>query len=273
MSARRSERTCTPRGRARRRARQAIRRTCRGETRTIRLNDIDYGVVGVLGPVALDPELDNAVFVTQWAAKHDFDTEGEPNEVLHPREHAETRSETADAIPTAINLGGTDQVSTKCRATCCKAAAQADKTLQQTALFAGLARARGRRPRDRERDVDLGDPTLVGDRHPPRASGTPARRSRLQFLLEALFVGRARRAPRALRSASGSCTSCRRFAGWVVVIDYGRCPLWIGLRRRRVRRRGPLPVGQGGAPRAAGDASSRLTASPDRSRCALASSS
>src|SRR5207344_3187733 len=42
----------------------------RGENRTIRLNDTNFGVVGVLGPVALDPDLDNAVFVTQWAAKH-----------------------------------------------------------------------------------------------------------------------------------------------------------------------------------------------------------
>ena len=36
-----------------------------GETRTIKLNDTDFGVVGVLGSVALDPDLDNAVFITQ----------------------------------------------------------------------------------------------------------------------------------------------------------------------------------------------------------------
>ena len=40
-----------------------------GEMRTIQLNNTNFGVVGVLGPVALDPTLDNAVFVTQWAAK------------------------------------------------------------------------------------------------------------------------------------------------------------------------------------------------------------
>ena len=36
-----------------------------GEIRTITLNGIDYGVVGVLDRVALDPNLDNAAFVTQ----------------------------------------------------------------------------------------------------------------------------------------------------------------------------------------------------------------
>ena len=49
-----------------------------GEIRSITLNGIDYGVVGVLDKVALDPNLDNAAFVTQWAADHDFATEGEP---------------------------------------------------------------------------------------------------------------------------------------------------------------------------------------------------
>ena len=56
-----------------------------GETRTIRLNDIDYGVVGVLGRVALDPDLDNAVFITQWAAKHDFATDGQAEPALRPQ--------------------------------------------------------------------------------------------------------------------------------------------------------------------------------------------
>ena len=52
-----------------------------GEIRTIRLNSTNFGVVGVLGPVALDPDLDNAAFVTQWAAKNDFGTDGKPNQL------------------------------------------------------------------------------------------------------------------------------------------------------------------------------------------------
>src|SRR5262249_52045377 len=52
-----------------------------GEIRTVRLNNVNFGVVGVLGPVALDPDLDNAVFITQWAAKHFFGTDGKPNQL------------------------------------------------------------------------------------------------------------------------------------------------------------------------------------------------
>ena len=61
-----------------------------GEIRTIRLNDTNFGVVGVLGPVALDPDLDNAVFITQWAAKNDFGTDGKPNQLYVPLEPGET---------------------------------------------------------------------------------------------------------------------------------------------------------------------------------------
>ena len=83
-----------------------------GETRTIRLNSTNFGVVGVLGSVPLDPDLDNAAFVTQWAAKHVFGTNGKPNE-LYVRAMPGTTQATANAIPTAINLGGPDQVSTQ----------------------------------------------------------------------------------------------------------------------------------------------------------------
>ena len=81
-------------------------RYLRGENRTIQLNGINYAVVGVLGSVALDPDLDNAVFITQWAAKHDFATDGKPNQ-LYVRSKTGDTQQTADAIPTAINLGGT----------------------------------------------------------------------------------------------------------------------------------------------------------------------
>ncbi len=52
-----------------------------GESRTISLNGTSFGVVGVLGSVPLDPELDNAAFVTQWAAQNVFHTNGQPNEL------------------------------------------------------------------------------------------------------------------------------------------------------------------------------------------------
>ena len=42
------------------------------------------------------------------------------------------------------------------------------------------------------------------------------------------------------------------------MIDYGRIPIWMGLALACVGRRGPVPVDQGRAPRAARDASARL---------------
>ena len=124
-------------GGARRRAREAVRVPAAARTARSGSTTPNFGVVGVLGPVALDPDLDNAVFITQWAAKHDFATDGKPNQ-LYVRSKTGTTQETADAIPTAINLGGPDQVSTKVPSDVLQAASQADKTLQQTALFAGL---------------------------------------------------------------------------------------------------------------------------------------
>ena len=101
------------------------------------MNSTNFGVVGVLGPVPLDPTLDNAAFVTQWAAKHVFGTNGKPNE-LYVRTKNGTTQATANAIPTAISLGGPDQVSTQVPSDVLAAQAQANKTLQKVALFAGL---------------------------------------------------------------------------------------------------------------------------------------
>ena len=59
--------------------------TCPGEIRTIQLNGTNFGVVGVLGSVALDPELDNAAFVTQWAAEERLQHQRRAQPALHPR--------------------------------------------------------------------------------------------------------------------------------------------------------------------------------------------
>ena len=130
------------------------------ETRTIRLNSTNFGVVGELGPVPLDPELDNAVFVTQWSAKHIFGTDGKPNQ-LYVRASPGTTQETANAIPKAISLGGPDQTSTNVPSDVLQAASQADKTLQQVALFAGLLALAVGGLGHRQRHVDLGHPAIV----------------------------------------------------------------------------------------------------------------
>jgi putative ABC transport system permease protein len=197
-----------------------------GETRTVRLNGFDYGVVGVLDNVELDPSLDNAVFVTQWAAEHDFDTEGKPTK-LYVRAVDGRTEETAEAIPTAVNLGGPEEVTTKIPSDALAAASEADKTLQQTALFAGiLALAVG----------GLGIANVMSISVIQRSAEIGVRRAlghlrsmiALQFLLEALFVG-------VLGGLLGALLGVAVVYGvsalvdWVVVIDYRRMPLWIGL--------------------------------------------
>ena len=198
----------------------------RGESRTIRLNDTNFGVVGVLAPVALDPDLDNAVFITQWAAKHYFATDGKPNQ-LYIRSTNGTTQATADAIPTAINLGGPEQVSTKVPSDVLQAASQADKTLQQTALFAGLlALAVGGLGIANvmsisviQRSSEIGIRRVVG--HSRSKIGS-------QFLLESLFVG-------VLGGILGAALGIgivylvSAFANWVVVINYHKIPIWMTL--------------------------------------------
>jgi putative ABC transport system permease protein len=197
-----------------------------GEIRTIRLNGIDYGVVGVLSPVALEPSLDNAVFITQWAAKHDFASSGAPSK-MYVRAVPGTTQETADALPTAINLGGTDSVSTKIPSDALEASSRADKTLQQTALFAGLlALAVG----------GLGIANVMSisviQRSPEigirRALGSTRSLIALQFLLEALFIGLLGGVIGAFLGV-GVVYLVSNMAGWVVVVNYGKMPIWIGL--------------------------------------------
>lgn len=197
-----------------------------GEIRSIRLNQIDYGVVGVLGVVDLDPDLDNAVFITQYAAKHDFSTDGNPNK-LYIRSDPDRTQETADAIPTAINLGGPDEVSTQVPSDVLQASAQADRTLQQTALFAGLlALAVGGLGIANVMSISvIQRSSEIGIR---RAVGHSRSRIASQFLLESMFVGLFG----GLLGAAvgvGIVYLVSNLANWVVVIAFDRIPIWMGL--------------------------------------------
>jgi putative ABC transport system permease protein len=197
-----------------------------GEIRTIQLNGINFGVVGVLGSVALDPQLDNAAFVTQWAAKHVLGTVGLPNE-LYIRALPGTTQATANAIPTAISLGGTDQVSTQIPSNVLQAAAQANKTLQRVALLAGLLAltvggigiANVMSISVIQRSAEIGIRRAVG--HSRSKIGS-------QFLLESLFVG-------VLGGILGALLGIAvvygvsALSGWTVVIDYSEIPIWMGL--------------------------------------------
>jgi putative ABC transport system permease protein len=197
-----------------------------GETRTIMLNSTDFGVVGVLGPVPLDPTLDNAAFVTQWAAEHVFGTNGHPNELYIRAENGTTQA-TADAVPTAISLGGTDQATTQVPSGVLAAQAQANKTLQKVALLAGLlvltlgglGIANVMSISVIQRSSEIGIRRAVG--HSRSTIGA-------QFLLESIFVG-------LLGGLLGASLGIAvvylvsLFEHWVVEIGYGQIPIWIGL--------------------------------------------
>lgn len=197
-----------------------------GEARTIRLNTADFAVVGVLGAVPLDPELDNAVFVTEWAAKHALGTNGHPNQIYIRAAPGATQA-TADAIPTAISLGGSNQVSTQIPSNVLQAAAQANRTLQQVALLAGLlALTVGGIGIANVMSISvIQRSSEIGIR---RAVGHSRSKIGAQFLLESLFVG-------LLGGLVGAAVGVAvvygvsAVAGWVVVIDYAAIPLWMGL--------------------------------------------
>ncbi|HTT86163.1 MAG TPA: ABC transporter permease [Acidimicrobiales bacterium] len=197
-----------------------------GEIRTVELNQTNFGVVGVLGNVPLAPELDNAVFVTQWSAKNVFGTNGQPNE-LYIRAKAGTTQQTANAVPTAISLGGPDQVSTQIPSNVLQAAAQANSTLQKVALFAGLlALTVGGLGIANVMSISvIQRSSEIGIR---RAVGHSRSKIGLQFVLEALFVG-------VLGGALGALLGVAivyvvsALATWTVVISYATIPVWLAL--------------------------------------------
>ena len=183
-------------------------------------------MVGVLAPVALDPDLDNAAFVTQWAAKHVLGTNGRPNQ-LYIRAVNGTTQATANAIPTAINLGGPNQASTQIPSNVLAAAAQANRTLQEVALLAGLLAltvggigiANVMSISVIQRSSEIGIRRAVGHSRSKIAS---------QFLLESLFVGVLGGMIGALLGIAVVYT-VSWFAGWVTVISYADIPIWMGL--------------------------------------------
>ncbi|MGA2521114.1 MAG: ABC transporter permease [Acidimicrobiales bacterium] len=197
-----------------------------GEVRTVQLNGVDFGVVGVLGSVPLDPDLDNALFVTQWTAQHVFDTNGQPNQV-YVRADPGTTQQTANDIPTAIGLGGPDQTSTQVPSNVLQAAAQANTTLQEVALFAGLlALTVGGLGIANVMSISvIQRSSEIGIR---RAVGHNRAKIGLQFLLESLFVG-------ILGGAMGAVLgvvivyAVSAIAHWTPVVNYSQIPLWMGL--------------------------------------------
>ncbi len=226
-----------------------------GEVRTIRLNGLDYGIVGVLGDVELDPGLSNAVFITLDSAKADFGAKGDPTKVYIRSQDGKT-PQTATMIPTAIALGGTDEVAVDVPSDALKASAQADKTLQQTALFAGLlALAVGGLGIANvmsisviQRSSEIGIRRAIGA-HAQHDRGAVPPRGDLRRAVRRPHRRCARRRDRATDLCARGLGRRHRLRPHAA-LDRPR--------GRRVGRRGSLSVGEGRATRTVGDASSRL---------------
>src|SRR4029079_7525777 len=130
-------------------------------------------------------------------------------------------------IPTAVTWAGPDKVRTKRQREVLKAASQADKTLQQTALFAGLlALTVGGLGIANVMSISvIQRSSEIGIR---RAVGHSRSKIGLQFLLESLFVG-------ILGGILGAALGIgvvylvSSFADWVVVIAYQKIPIWMSL--------------------------------------------
>ena len=181
-------------------------------------------------------------------------TKGKPTKLYVRARRGETEA-TSKAIPTAINLGGPDSVSTKIPSDALAASAQADETLQQTALFAGiLALAVG----------GIGIANVMSISVIQRSSEIGIRRAARAHAFDDRAAvparGAVRRHPRGsagVFSALRSCISCHRSragssssTGPHAAVDRAR--------RRGVGAGRALPVGQGRPARATGDAAPRL---------------
>jgi putative ABC transport system permease protein len=196
----------------------------RGEIRTIRLGDTDYGVVGVLDRAELRPELDEAVFIPLATAERDFVDEPRPTRLFVRSVEGRTE-ETARALPTAIALGGTDEVTTTVPSDALAAQAEADKSLQRTAFMAGVLAlllgaigiANVMSISVIQRSNEIGIRRALGHRRSTVA---------MQFFLEAVAVG-------VLGGVSGAglgilvVTVTSALLDWTVVLQYGLIPWWV----------------------------------------------
>ncbi|HAP74965.1 MAG TPA: hypothetical protein DCR14_02685, partial [Acidimicrobiaceae bacterium] len=109
-----------------------------GEVRAIVLAGIEYGVVGVLDKVELEPGFDNAVFIPFAAAEADFlDDDIQPNK-LYARATEGMESDTAEALKVAVGLGGPTEVQTELKSEALELASQSDRQLQLIVVAMGL---------------------------------------------------------------------------------------------------------------------------------------
>ena len=158
-----------------------------GEARTISLNGIDYGVVGVLDWVLLEPSMDSAVFITFPTAERDWDTDGQDPTRLYIRAPTNTQW-VAEEVPTVVSLGGPDGARTSIPTDLLDAQSQVDESLNNlTKLMGGLALIVGGVGIANVMSISvIQRSSEIGIR---RALGHSRSTIALQFLFEALTVG------------------------------------------------------------------------------------
>lgn len=158
------------------------------ELRTISVGGFDYSVVGILDSVQLEPGFDTAVFIPFSRAETDFlDDDVLPNKI-YARVDPDRVDESADALVTAISLGGPDEVKTDVKSEALELAAQSDRQLQLIVvsmgllaiIVGGLGIANVMSISVIQRSAEIGI---------RRALGHTRRIIALQFLLEAVVVG------------------------------------------------------------------------------------
>ena len=159
----------------------------RGEQRTISLNSVTYGVVGVLDWVLLEPSMDSAVFIPFSTAEKDWDIESQDPTRLYVRAPTNTQL-VAEEIPTVVSLGGPDGARTSVPTDLLDAESQVDESLNNlTQLMGGLALIVGGVGIANVMSISVIQRSAeIGIR---RALGHTRATIAVQFLFEALVVG------------------------------------------------------------------------------------
>jgi putative ABC transport system permease protein len=186
--------------------------------RTIKLNDRDFGVVGVVERYPLDSVFDNAVFIPMTTADREFDAGTEPDTVYVRSDPAFTLT-TQDALPVAVNLGSNDEVVTSVLSDALEAEAAADSTLQiivaamglLALVVGGVGIANVMSISVIQRSAEIGIRRALGHGRLVIAA---------QFLLESVAVGLLGGLAGAL-AGIGIVVLASRIAGWVHVLSPG----------------------------------------------------
>ena len=157
------------------------------EPRSIELNGISYGVVGVLDYVLLEPSMDSAVFITFSNAVEDWDIEEPDPTRLYIRAPTNTKY-VAQEVPTVVSLGGPDGANTNVPTDLLDAQSQVDENLNNlTKMMGGLALIVGGVGIANVMSISvIQRSSEIGIR---RALGHSRGTIALQFLFEALVVG------------------------------------------------------------------------------------